>query len=330
MFFNPPLSNHVREIETRNQNSLQKNSANADLGLPKSSLRSAQAVLELKTRERERERERERWVKIGTANKITSFAVVSYFLEENTQLASTNVESTDHADFDHNMAAYFTRPAHDWRHSLLQNLPWVEPVLRETAMPLRNLSSLNWIKLGIFLSGKVINKTVSLYPDSFELNKKLNFNIKKKKRKERKQKHAIKQLVVTAQWVRSLLVYVKEEISVGEKFCTFPSKTFRLEFNFVLSEWLKEEKTRRDDRKVCKPRGRKFGMEINSVLFSIFLESYETKFPTKISSFTVTTLLNNKLEPIPAVTAPYGSSELNTFPENVVIFLLKSSFIICW
>ena len=26
----------------------------------------------------------------------------------------------------------------------------------------------------------------------------------------------------------------------------------------------------------------------------------------------------------------YGSSELNTFPENVVIFLLKSSYTICW
>ena len=28
---------------------------------------------------------------------------------------------------------------------------------------------------------------------------------------------------------------VKEEIFVGEKFRTFPSKTFRMEFNFVLS-----------------------------------------------------------------------------------------------
>ena len=28
---------------------------------------------------------------------------------------------------------------------------------------------------------------------------------------------------------------VKEDIFVGEKLCTFPSKTFRVEFNFVLS-----------------------------------------------------------------------------------------------
>ena len=61
---------------------------------------------------------------------------------------------------------------------------------------------------------------------------------------------------------------VKEEIFVGGKFRTFPSKTFRMEFNFVLSECLKEVNTRRDDGKVCKPGGRKFGMEINFVLFS--------------------------------------------------------------
>ena len=30
---------------------------------------------------------------------------------------------------------------------------------------------------------------------------------------------------------------VKEEIFVGEKFRTFPSKAFRMEFNFVLSNW---------------------------------------------------------------------------------------------
>ena len=62
---------------------------------------------------------------------------------------------------------------------------------------------------------------------------------------------------------------VKEEIFVGEKIRTFRSKTFRMELNFVLSEWLKEVKTRRDDWKVCKPGVRKFGMEINVVLFSI-------------------------------------------------------------
>ena len=37
---------------------------------------------------------------------------------------------------------------------------------------------------------------------------------------------------------------------------------------FVLSEWPKKKvKTRGDDRKACKPGGRKFGMEINFVLF---------------------------------------------------------------
>ena len=34
----------------------------------------------------------------------------------------------------------------------------------------------------------------------------------------------------------------KEEIFVGEKFRTFPSKTFRMEFNFVLSNWPKKLK----------------------------------------------------------------------------------------
>ena len=47
----------------------------------------------------------------------------------------------------------------------------------------------------------------------------------------------------------SLLFAVKEEIFVGEKCRTFPSKTFRMEFNFVLSE---QPSKRRDDRKVCK------------------------------------------------------------------------------
>ena len=82
-----------------------------------------------------------------------------------------------------------------------------------------------------------------------------------------------------------IITTVKEEIFVGKKFRTFPSKTVRMELNFVLSEWLKEVKTR-DDPKVCKPGGRKFGMENNFVLF-LFYESYEIKFHTKISSFTV-------------------------------------------
>ena len=42
---------------------------------------------------------------------------------------------------------------------------------------------------------------------------------------------------------------VKEETFVGEKIRIFPPKTFRMEFNFVLSESLKEVKTRRDDQK---------------------------------------------------------------------------------
>ena len=61
---------------------------------------------------------------------------------------------------------------------------------------------------------------------------------------------------------------VKEEIFVGEKFRTFPFKTVRMEFNFVLSNWPKKGKARRHDRKACKPGGRKFCMEINFVLFS--------------------------------------------------------------
>ena len=79
---------------------------------------------------------------------------------------------------------------------------------------------------------------------------------------------------------------VKEEIFVGEKVRTFPLKTFRTEFNFLLAEWRKRVKARRDDRKACKPGGRKFGMEFNSYFFQIH-ERYEIKFPTEISSFTV-------------------------------------------
>ena len=35
-------------------------------------------------------------------------------------------------------------------------------------------------------------------------------------------------------WTRFFVGTVKEEIFVGEKFRTFRSKTFRMEFNFVL------------------------------------------------------------------------------------------------
>ena len=66
-----------------------------------------------------------------------------------------------------------------------------------------------------------------------------------------------------------------------------------MKLNFVLSEWLKEVKTRRDHRKVCKPGGRKLVWKLISYFF-LFYESYEIKFCTKISSFTVVlTLLAN-------------------------------------
>ena len=51
---------------------------------------------------------------------------------------------------------------------------------------------------------------------------------------------------------------VKEDIFVGEKFRTFPSKTFRMEFNFVLSNRPKMINTRSGNRKACKPGGIKF------------------------------------------------------------------------
>ena len=60
-----------------------------------------------------------------------------------------------------------------------------------------------------------------------------------------------------------------------------------MEFIRTLGMTKKKVKTRGDDRKACKPGGRKFGMEINFVLFFQIYESYETKFPTKVSSFTV-------------------------------------------
>ena len=80
------------------------------------------------------------------------------------------------------------------------------------------------------------------------------------------------------------LATVKEEIFVGKKFRTFPSKTFRMEF-FCTLKLTKKVKPRRDDRKGCKPGGRKFGMEIKYI-FQVY-ESYKIKFPTKIPSFTV-------------------------------------------
>ena len=48
----------------------------------------------------------------------------------------------------------------------------------------------------------------------------------------------------------------------------------------------KRVKARRDNRKACKPGGRKVGVEINFVLFQSY-ESSEINFSSKISSFTV-------------------------------------------
>ena len=86
--------------------------------------------------------------------------------------------------------------------------------------------------------------------------------------------------------IHALLATVKEEIFVGEKFRTFSSKTYRMELNFVLSNWPKTGKTRKDDRKACKPCRRNFGWKLISYIFELY-ESYEIKFPSKISSFTV-------------------------------------------
>ena len=61
---------------------------------------------------------------------------------------------------------------------------------------------------------------------------------------------------------------VEEEIFVGEKFRTFLSKTFRMEFNFV-SRNDEESKNKKRRSKDCKPGERRVRMEINFVLFSI-------------------------------------------------------------
>ena len=56
---------------------------------------------------------------------------------------------------------------------------------------------------------------------------------------------------------KKLQYTVKEEIFVGEKFRIFPTKTFRMEFNFVLSNWPKKVKTGWDDRKGLETRWKK-------------------------------------------------------------------------
>ena len=79
---------------------------------------------------------------------------------------------------------------------------------------------------------------------------------------------------------------VKEEILVGEKFRTFPSKTFRMELNFVLSNWPKPEKLEKTIEKPVNHAEEILVWKLISYIFELN-ESYEIKFPTKISSFTV-------------------------------------------
>ena len=96
-------------------------------------------------------------------------------------------------------------------------------------------------------------------------------------------------------WVKSRFFFffemtqiltVKEEIFGGEKFRTFPSKTFRMELNFVLSNWLK---TGKQEKTIERPVNRAEEILVWKLISYIFelYESYEIKFPTKISSFTV-------------------------------------------
>ena len=79
---------------------------------------------------------------------------------------------------------------------------------------------------------------------------------------------------------------VKEEIFVGEKFRTFPSKTFRMELNFVLSNWPKPGKLEKTIERPVNHAEEILVWKLVSYIFELY-ESYEIKFPTKISSFTV-------------------------------------------
>ena len=92
----------------------------------------------------------------------------------------------------------------------------------------------------------------------------------------------------------SLVNIVKEEIFVGEKFRTFPSKTFRMEFNFVLSEWLKEIKQEETIERSASQVEENLVWTLVSYFF-LFYESYEIKFSTKISSFTVVDLFGHAM-----------------------------------
>ena len=76
-------------------------------------------------------------------------------------------------------------------------------------------------------------------------------------------------------------ITVQEEISKAKTFALFHPIPFVWNSKSYSRNWetgmTKRSKRRRDDRKVCKPHGRKFGMDINSVLF------YYTK-ATKLNS----------------------------------------------
>ena len=88
-----------------------------------------------------------------------------------------------------------------------------------------------------------------------------------------------------------ILTTVKEEIFVGEKFRTFPSKTFRMELNFVLSNWPKTEKVKKTIERPANHAEEIFVWKLISYIFGLY-ESYEIKCPTKISSFTVHAILS--------------------------------------
>ena len=71
--------------------------------------------------------------------------------------------------------------------------------------------------------------------------------------------------------------------------CPVKRKKFLQVKNFILSstkpfvplERPPKRKVRRDDRKICEPGEKIFGMQLNLVLFQLY-ESYEIKFPAKI------------------------------------------------
>ena len=109
-------------------------------------------------------------------------------------------------------------------------------------------------------------------------------------------------LIVKAHWGISL-VYLTDssvwEVDFVTLYCqvlkrkisTFPSKTFRMELNFVLSNWPK--KWKKPEKTIERPANHAEEILVWKLISYIFelYESYENKFPTKISSFTVYTSL---------------------------------------